>query len=80
MRSGWWVAQQPTQDDKNRRPKSSKIEIKTKKKKKPKPKRSENWSALIRFWGMTNAFEIRIGDLIASQTNGLKCDDNKLIS
>lgn len=37
-------------------------------------------SALIRFLGMTNAFEIRIGDLIASQTNVLKCDDNKLIS
>lgn len=37
-------------------------------------------SALIRFWGMTNAFQIKIGDLIGPLTNGLKCDDNKLIS
>lgn len=54
------------------------------KKKKKKPNRNDPKtglrSALIRFWGMTYAFEIRIGDLIASQTNGLKCDDNKLIS
>jgi len=46
------------------------------------PSRSENWSSICSdsILGMTNAFEIRIGDLIGPPTNGLKCDDNKLIS